>query len=315
MAIRFKLIVFVFLLALSSILLSISKGSTPIPFYQLFFEKNGLFNTIFLQLRLPRTLTAFVSGGLLALAGSLMQLLLQNPLADPYVLGISGGAALVTLLMMLLGLSGIWLIGGAWFGSLAAILLICALARRHLWQPHSLLLTGVALASGFGACISFILIISPNASLHSMLFWLMGDLNDAAMPAYGIIVLLIGMLICFLLAPGFNLLYRGDSQATSLGLNSKKYRMLIYFLSSLFTATAVTLSGCIGFVGLIVPHITRKIAGLDHRMVLPVSLLLGGTIVTLADTLARTLIAPQQLPVGMLLALIGVPVFMWLMQR
>lgn len=315
MAIRFKLIAFVFLLALSSILLSLSKGSTPIPFYQLFFIKNGLFNIIFLKLRLPRTLTAFTAGGLLALAGCLMQLLLENPLADPYVLGISGGAALMTLLMMLLGLGGFWLIGGAWLGSVAVILLMMLLARRHQWQTHSLLLTGIALAAGFSASISLILLISPDANLHAMLFWLMGDLNAAQIPWMALCILSGGLFIGWMMAPGLNLLYRGEKEALALGLNSKHYRILIYLLSSLFTATAVTLCGCIGFVGLIVPHITRHMAGLNHRMVLPVAALLGGSMVTLADLIARILIAPQQLPVGIVLALIGVPTFIWLIQK
>jgi len=177
------------------------------------------------------------------------------------------------------------------------------------------LLTGVALAGGCSAGISLILLISPDASLHSMLFWLSGDLNDAPLPYLGLLILCAGLLICMALAPGLNLLSRGTKQAQALGLPAQPLRVAIFLLSSLFTATAVTLAGCIGFIGLIIPHFTRILAGYDHRWVLPISMLLGGTLLTLADTLARTLIAPQQLPVGILMAMIGVPTFIWLLQR
>lgn len=308
----FKPILFALGLVLFSLLLSLSKGSTSTPLYQLLFQDD---QTIFLQLRLPRTLAAFTAGGLLALAGTLMQLLLQNPLADPYALGVSGGAALVTLLLMLLGVSEYGLIGGAWIGSLFTIVLMLLLARKHQWQTHTLLLSGIALACGFSAGISFILLIAPDAKLHSMLFWLAGDLNGARFPWLGLSVLTLGFVACLLLAPGLNVLGRGEKEARSLGLPSKRYRFLLYLLSSLFTATAVTLAGCIGFIGLIVPHITRRLCGYDHKIVLPLAMLLGGSLLTLADTFARTLFAPQQIPVGIIMALIGVPVFVWLLQK
>lgn len=299
--------------AFFSLLLSLSKGSTSTPLYQLLFHSENQF--IFLHLRLPRTLSAFVTGGLLALAGSLMQLLLRNPLADPYALGLSGGAALATLLLMLVGVSEYGLIGGAWTGSLLTIVLMLLLAKKHRFQTHSLLLAGIALACGFSACISFILLLAPASNLHSMLFWLTGDLNGASFPWVGLLILSLGFILCMLLAPGFNILGRGEKEARALGLPSEKYRFALYLFSSLFTATAVTMAGCIGFIGLIVPHVTRRLAGYDHRLVLPLSMLLGGSLLTLADTLARSLIAPEQLPVGIFMALIGVPVFIWLLQK
>lgn len=312
---RFSLIFIVLSVMFFSIFLSLSKGSTSIPLYQLLFSESDHFNTIFFKLRLPRTCAAFVSGGLLALAGSLMQLLLRNPLADPYVLGVSGGAALFTLLLMLLGVSEYWLVGGAWLGSLLTIVLILLLARKHRWQTHTLLLSGVALACGYSAGISFILLISPDASLHSMLFWLSGDLNGVRFPWLQLGVLCVGFIICLRLAPGLNLLGRGEKEAQALGLPSKKYRIALYLLSSLFTASAVTLAGCIGFIGLIIPHFTRLLFGYDHRLVLPFSVLIGGSLLTIADTLSRILFAPQQIPVGILMAMIGVPTFVWLLQK
>ena len=312
---RLRLIFLVTSLVFISLALSLSKGSSSIPLDQLLFHDQAQFHEIFLQLRLPRTLTAFISGSLLALAGSLMQLLLQNPLADPYVLGISGGAALLTLLMMLLGISEQWLMFSAWIGSLLTIGLIFLIARKHRWQAHTLLLSGVAIACGFSACISFILLLAPAANLHSMLFWLTGDLNGATFSWPSLIILSAGFIVCMALAPGLNILGRGDMSARSLGLSSTTYRILLYLLSSLFTAAAVTLAGCTGFIGLIIPHVSRLLAGYDHRINLPVSMLLGGSLLTTADTMARTLIAPQQLPVGILLAMLGVPVFIWLLQK
>jgi iron complex transport system permease protein len=276
---------------------------------------DGQFITILWQLRLPRVLAAFTCGGLLALAGSLMQLLLQNPLADPYVLGISSGAALFTLLLMLLGLSTTWLLAGAWSGSLLTIALILILARKQRYATHSLLLAGIALTCGFSAGISCILLLSPNTTLHSMLFWLTGDFNITHMPWLEFIILIVGTFICCLLAPGLNILGRGEQAARVLGLPSEKYRLVLYLLSSLFTATAVTLAGCIGFIGLIIPHLTRKLIGYDHRFVLPLSMVLGGSLLVLADTLARTVLAPEQLPVGILMALLGVPIFIWILQK
>jgi iron complex transport system permease protein len=312
---RFPLIFMIIGIVFFSLALSLSKGSTPTSLYQLLFSDQGQINAILFDLRLPRTLTAFVCGGLLALAGSLMQLLLQNPLADPYALGISGGAAFFTLLMMLLGAGEMGLIGGAWFGSLLTIVLMLLLSKKHGWQTHTLLLSGIAIAFGFSACISFLLLMTADHSLHGMLFWLSGDLNDARLPWLGLSILSVGLLICLWLAPGLNILMRGEKEAAALGLACQRYRIALYLLSSLFTATAVTLAGCIGFIGLIIPHFARMLAGFDHRIVLPVSMLLGGSLLTIADTCARTWFAPQQLPVGILTALLGIPLFLWLLRK
>ncbi len=311
----YRLIFAAICLSAVSILLSLAKGSISISFQQLLFNASDQTHLIFWQLRFPRTIAAFVCGGLLALAGSLMQLLLQNPLADPYALGISSGAALITLLLMLAGVSDMWLSGGAWLGSLLTIVLILFVTRKQQFHPHTLLLAGIALACGFSACISCILLLSPAANLHSMLFWLTGDLNAVRFPWFALIVLAGGFIICLILAPGLNLLGRDEKEAKALGLPAATYRLVLYLLTSLFTASAVTLAGCIGFVGLIVPHITRRLTGFDHRIMLPVALLLGGSLLTLADTLARSLFAPQELPVGMMMALIGVPVFIWILQK
>lgn len=268
------------------------------------------------ELRLPRTLAGFVVGGLLALAGALMQVLLRNPLAEPYVLGISGGAAVGALLSILFGLGALWMSANAFAGALGTMLLVFAVAHgRGGWTPTRLLLTGVVIAAGWGALISFLLAVSPDRELRGMLYWLMGDLAHAEMPAASAIVLLLGLAAAFALARPLNLLGRGDLQARALGVAVGPLRVGIYFLASLLTAAAVTVGGSIGFVGLIVPHAVRLVAGADHRLLLPASVLAGGTLLVLADTLARVVIAPRQLPVGVLTAMIGVPIFLWLLHR
>src|SRR3990167_5083601 len=266
------------LIAAVSILLSLLKGSTSLSLHQLLYNDYGQFNTIFLQIRLPRTVTAFTSGGLLALSGALMQLLLQNPLADPYVLGISSGAAFFTLLLMLAGASPNLLLAGAWAGSVLTAALIVMLARRHQWQTQTLLLTGIAIGGAFGAGISLILTLSPDTSLHSMLFWLTGDLNDARLSVSSIFILAVGIVICWLAAPALNILGRGEREAQALGLAVTPFRIFLFLFSSFFAATAVTQAGCIGFVGLIVPHYARRLTGYDHRIMLPASVLMGGMI-------------------------------------
>jgi iron complex transport system permease protein len=308
------------LLVLLGLAVSLGSGSVAIPplqvWHSLWGEGGGLQQQIILELRLPRALAAFAVGGLLTLAGALMQVLLRNPLADPYVLGVSGGAAVTALLAMLAGLSGLLLQGAAFSGALAATLLVFTLSHgRGQWTTQRLLLTGVVLAAGWGAAISFLLAVAPSSRLPGMLFWLMGDLSPAGRPYWALGLLGFGLLLAQPLGRSLNILARGELQAQALGIEQARLRALIYVLASLYTAGAVTLAGSVGFVGLVVPHLTRLLIGSDHRRLLPAATLLGGSLLLFADTLARTIIAPQQLPVGVLTALIGVPVFLVLLQK
>jgi len=271
---------------------------------------------IIYELRLPRAFGAFTCGALLAIAGVLMQVLLRNPLADPYILGISGGAAVATLLAMLTGISG-WLVtGSAFAGSLLSMFIVFGLAQaRGSWSPTRLLLTGVVVAAGWGAVVSFILAIAPQHNLHSMLFWLMGDLSYVTTIWPGLIIMICGLTLALLTSRRLNVLLHGHMQAIALGVDVKKLRLMIFLIASLMTATAVTIAGSIGFVGLIVPHLIRLTGVTDHRWLLPSSALLGGSLLVIADTFARTIIAPQQLPVGVIMAMIGVPLFLYLLHR
>ncbi len=276
----------------------------------------GIEQQLVMELRLPRALSAFATGGLLALAGALLQVLLRNPLADPYVLGVSGGAAVAALLAMLAGITGWWFSASAFVGALFTVLLVFGLAHgRGSWSDTRLLLVGVIVASGWGALITFILATAPEQDLRGMLFWLMGDLSNAGKPLPALLVLAAGVMFVVPVARSLNVMARGELQAAALGVEVGRLRLAIYVSASLFTATAVTLAGSVGFIGLVVPHLLRLLLGNDHRLLLPAAVLLGGGLLVLADTLARTIIAPQQLPVGVLTALLGVPVFLYLLQR
>jgi iron complex transport system permease protein len=272
--------------------------------------------SVILELRLPRALTAFSVGGLLAIAGVLMQVLLRNPLAEPYILGSSGGAAVAALFAMILGLGSLVVDVAAFGGAMAATLLVFSIAHgTGSWAPARLLLTGVVLAAGFSAATTLLLALSPEQNLRGMLYWLMGDLSFAYEPGR-VLWLMIGLVIAGTLAARhLNVLSRGELQAAIVGMPVTGFRYIVFAAASLATAISVTTVGVIGFIGLVVPHLVRLVAGSDHRIVVPASALAGGSLLVLADTLARTLMAPRQLPVGALTAAIGVPLFLVLMSR
>jgi iron complex transport system permease protein len=245
-----------------------------------------------------------------------MQVLLRNPLADPYVLGVSGGASVGALLAMLFGLPLVLINGSAFAGALAATLLVFGLAHGEgAWTATRLLLTGVIVASGCGAIVALLLALAPEAQLRSMVFWLLGDLALAGSPWPALTVLAAGLAASLPFARELNVLARGELAARSLGVPVTRLRTGVQVAASLLTAAAVTTAGSVGFIGLVVPHLTRLALGNDHRLLLPASVLAGGTLLGIADTLARSIVAPLQLPVGVLTALIGVPLFLFLLTR
>ena len=307
-------------LAVASLALALMVGSVHVPlgdvFPALFGAENSMLAEVVRSLRLPRALAGFACGGLLALAGALLQVLLRNPLADPYVLGISGGAGVGAILAMLLGLGVAGVNGASFVGAMAAMLVVFGLAHDDgSWTQTRLLLTGVIVAAGCGAMVALMLSVAPDSKLHGMLFWLMGDLSQSTDPTLVLVILVVVLLISMPYARELNLLARGADTAQTLGVQVGPLRRGVYVVASLATAAAVTQAGSIGFVGLIVPHLVRLAVGNDQRLLLPASILAGGSLLVIADTLARTVIAPQQLPVGVLTALIGVPVFLFLLAR
>ena len=307
------------LLAVLSLGLALSVGSLPIPLLDVLAALTGREVAgidIVLELRLPRAIAGFACGGLLALAGALMQVLLRNPLADPYVLGISGGAGVGAMFAILLSLPVVGIDGLAFAGALGAMFIVFGLAHGDgSWTQTRLLLTGVIVAAGCGALVALMLAIAEEHKLRGMLFWLMGDLGQAAQWWPALLTLVVALSLAMPFARELNLLSRGMMQAQALGVAVGRLRYAVYLLASLSTAASVTTAGSIGFVGLVVPHLVRLASGNDQRLLLPASVLAGGSLLVLADTLARTIIAPQQLPVGVLTALIGVPVFLFLLSR
>ena len=313
---------------LAAFALALATGSTwvslPDLTRALFVPGDSLAGEIVTKLRLPRALAAFATGGLLALAGALMQILLRNPLADPYVLGLSGGAAVGALGAMLAGLGALAVNVGAALGALAAILLVFTLARRDFARQQvfgtidaspRLLLTGVILAAGWGAVITLMLTMAPDTKLRGMLFWLMGDLNGVDSFAPALLTLAVALVVIYPVASDLNVLLRGETLAHALGVRVVLLRRMVYLVASVATALAVTTAGTIGFVGLVVPHALRLALGNDQRVLLPACALAGGALLLAADTVARSVLAPQQLPVGVITALIGVPAFMFMLTR
>lgn len=302
-----------------SFLLALCLGSADISLTEILNVLSGkdiaLNERIILEIRLPRVLSGLYVGGMLALAGCLMQILLRNPLADPYVLGVSGGAAVFALLAIMTGLTGYLVNGSAFLGAVLSIMLVFILSRIGSdWNPLRILLTGVVIAAGWSAIISFLLAVSPPDRIHGMLFWLMGDLTYVQDSPWNPFILLGMLAACLLNARSMNLLATGELNASALGISALRLQYFIYFTASLLTAAAVMQAGSIGFIGLVVPHLARILFGSDHRILLPVSVMLGGSLLVIADGLARSIIAPEQLPVGVLTAMIGVPLFLLLLQ-
>jgi len=269
-----------------------------------------------LDLRLTRALTAFSTGAMLALAGVMMQVLLRNPLADPYVLGVSGGAAVGALVAMLF-FSAAWMIDlAAFIGAVAVAGLLFLFAYRDFRGgiAHSnvslLLLTGVVIAAGCGALVTLMLSIAPDGRLRGMVFWLMGDLSSTPLRVLPWLILAVVFVLTLRSARAINMLAMHAEAAATLGVHAHALRQGLFFCAALLTAGAVSNAGSIGFVGMIVPHACRFAWGPDHRLLIPAATLIGGIFLVLADTLARSLFAPQQLPVGVITALIGVPVFL-----
>lgn len=279
-------------------------------------DGDSLQQQIILKLRLPRLLNALGVGALLALSGTLMQVLLRNPLADPYVLGVSGGATLGSLLAFLLGFSGLWFHLSTAVGAIISISILFLLASTSThYSTERLLLTGIVLAAGWSALTSFILVLAPATQTKGMLYWLMGDLSYSNNSGYVLLIAIAGLIVCLPYLKILNLLVNGELTASALGVSVTGIRVQLYFFTSILTAVAVIIAGPIGFIGLVVPHMTRLIVGGNHRILVPAAMWFGALYLGLADSLARSLLSPQQLPSGVVTALLGIPIFLFLLIR
>jgi iron complex transport system permease protein len=312
-------------LAAAAAVLALGTGAAALPLRDVLAVIGGggdaTARTIVLELRLPRIVLALVAGGGLAVAGAVFQALLRNPLAEPYVLGVAGGAAVGAVAALTLGLRH--LPGAvplsALAGAIGAILLVLRIAVRvgRALDTRVLLLAGVVVGAFFNAVILLLLTMADVESFRSAVFWMMGSLAASSWRGTALLALYVipAAAVLLALARPLNLLAIGEETALFLGIRVQRVKLIAYFTASLLVAAAVASCGVIGFIGLIVPHAVRLVWGSDHRLLLPASLLGGGTFLLLADTAARTIAAPAELPVGVITALVGVPIFVVLLRR
>ena len=282
------------------------------------------FSQVIFGLRLPRIALGILVGAALATSGAGFQALLRNPLADPYVLGVSSGAALGAMLSLIIAPHTVGAIQlAAFIGAAATIAAVYFLGRRGgQLDSATLLLAGIIAASFLSAIIIFLLTLVNGPGLRSMAFWLMGDLT-APPPTQNVLGWFGFLYFIFLVAAGamyttssdLNLILTGEQEAGHLGVNVTRVKLVVYVAASVLTGLAVSVSGTIGYVGLLVPHVMRMLFGTDYRLLIPTSAIGGAIVIVLADTLARTIVAPTELPVGAMTALAGAPVFIYLMRR
>ena len=320
-----------FLLFLAICLIALSVGSVHINLIKVLGSLTNAFTgtaslssqeeLILFSVRLPRIIFAGIVGASLSLGGVVFQAMLRNPLADPYVLGISGGSALGAIAGIIIGASSFYL--GipllAFCGALVTVFLVFVVAggTRGPLLDNSLLLSGVVVNAFFSAAILFFLSIVNSLELHSITFWLMGDLSRASIKEISLsaICLFTGFLIIYAQARKLNLIVQGEETALHLGVNIEHTKQLLLIVTSLITAVAVSMAGIIGFIGIMVPHMMRLVFGSDHRLLLPTAALFGASFLVIADTLARLVLAPAELPVGVITALCGAPYFIFLLKR
>ena len=274
---------------------------------------------IILSLRVPRALLAGLVGAGLSVSGAIFQALLRNPLADPYILGVSSGAAVGAIIAILMGLStlsiGLPLV--SFIGALLTIFIVFNFGKQDgKIHPNTLLLAGVIIGSFLSALIMFFISISQKEELHTIIFWLMGDFSFSNTQAVYIIFpyIFLGFIFLYFQSRKLNLILSGEESALQMGVDVERLKLISYLLASLITAASVSVCGLIGFVGLIVPHSVRLIFGPDHRLLLPSSALIGASFLIASDTFARTLLAPTELPVGVITAAFGGPFFIYLLR-
>ena len=318
---RLLLLALFAVLAAFAMLLSAAKGSVEIPTAEIFSALGGAHGTVHEQIlwniRLPRTIVAALVGINLSLSGAILQAILRNPLADPHIIGISSGAGLAGIFIMLLVPGAAWLVTPAAFGgAMGAAVLIYILAWKDGIRPTRIILAGVAVSAFLGAGISAMMILYSNR-VHSALMWMVGGLSARSWPHVEMLLpytVCAGLLALFS-AQRLNILQLGDDMARGVGLAVEHTRIFLTAVAALLAASAVSVVGLLGFVGLIVPHAARLLIGSDYRFLLPAASLLGVAVLTLSDTAARLMFAPLELPVGIIMAVLGAPFFLYLLRR
>lgn len=311
------------LVVVACLLTGLAAGSVPLSLAQVWhgvWRADTDAGVIVRDLRAPRVLLAFAVGGSLAVCGAALQAMIRNPLAEPYLLGLSGGAGLGAVLAIATQATGPWAVPLAAFaGAAAAVGLVYRLslvAGRRL-DPRVLLLAGVVVGSFAGALMSAIIVLSPAAGIRNAFLWLLGGFGSASWPSLGVFAAyaILPLAAIGLSARSLDLLALGEEPAHHLGADVDRTRLLIYACTALLTAASVATCGIIGFVGLVVPHAVRRVASPLHRTLLPLAFAAGGSFLVLSDVVSRTVVRPLELPVGVITALVGVPLFAVLLRR
>lgn len=308
-------------LFVSAVLISIGTGSVKIPIGEvikhLFSSSDSINKEIILNIRLPRVLIGILVGASLAVAGAILQAVMQNPLADPGLIGVSSGASLAAIFIMLIlpGYSSLVPIA-AFLGGMLATLIIYALAWKQGIKPMRIILAGVAVNAMLGGATSLLSVLNSD-KIQGIILWVNGSLSGRGwldLKAVYIYIILGLILSLFCIRPA-NMLLLGDEKATNLGLNTNKARILLSILAAFLAGVSTSVVGIIGFVGLVIPHISRFVIGSDYKYLLPFSMVGGATLLVAADTFARTVASPVELPVGTLMAVVGGPFFLYLLRK
>jgi len=308
-----KKLILLLIILIFVILLGITKGSVDIPLAKLLAASNkGI-----LLLRLSRIMLAIIAGSGLAVSGIALQATLRNPLAEPYILGTSSGAGLGAVAIIILGFSPVFMPISAFIGAGIAMILVYNLARQGNKVPvQSLILSGVIVSIALSGILVFIVSVSSNEALHGLMWWLWGSLQvyDLRLLLTVGIITLAGLIAIFMLSQDLNAISIGEEEAIHLGINAEAVKKIVFFITSLITAGLVSTCGVIGFVGLIIPHIMRLVVGPNHKILIPASCLAGAIFMIICDLISRTAMQTVEIPIGVITAIIGAPVFIILLK-
>jgi len=306
--------VFVLFLILSgAVLLGITKGSVKLTLVELLLQENRYI----VYLRMARILMAVLAGSGLAVSGIALQAILKNSLAEPYILGTSSGAGLGAVLAIIIGISRVFIPVAAFVGAILAIVLVYNIARQgNKVGAQSLILSGVIVSIGLSAVIVYMVSTSGNEALHGMMWWLWGNLQvyDLKLLVIVGIVVLLGIAAIFILAQDLNAISIGEEEAVHLGINTETVKKLLFFITSMITASLVSICGIIGFVGLIIPHMMRLVVGPNHKVLIPSTCIAAAIFMIMCDMFSRTVFSPLEIPIGVITAVLGAPVFIILLR-
>ena len=307
-------ILFLFVILIGTVLLAITRGSVNLTLTELLLHENRPI----LYLRLARILMASLAGSGLAVSGVALQAVLRNSLAEPYILGTSSGAGLGAILAIIIGISSVYLPVVAFLGAILTTILVYSMASQgNKVGVQSLILSGVIISIALSAIIVFLVSMSSNEALHGMMWWLWGNLQvyDIRLLFIVAFIVILGIIAIFILAQDLNAISIGEEEAIHLGINTETTKKILFFITAMITASLVSICGIIGFVGLIVPHMMRLLVGPNHRVLIPATCLASAIFMIMCDMFSRTILSPLEIPIGVITALIGAPLFIILLKK